>query len=153
MRARRPGRSAAIILAAAVTVAAVVAVVLALATPDTRQAASPKPPGTATPAAPSPRWDATVAVLNGTAIAGLAREAADNLEQLGFREGLVTNDPTNQQRQRTAIYYEPGYRDQAEAAATCIDVPLDRLHPMTAGARVVADRADIAVFIGADKAK
>jgi hypothetical protein len=71
----------------------------------------------------------------------------------GFREGVVTNDATNQSRARTTVYYEPGYRERAQTAAECIDVGLDRVLPMTANARVLADRADIAVFIGADKAK
>jgi hypothetical protein len=65
----------------------------------------------------------------------------------------VNNDVTNQQRRRTEIYYEPGYRDQAQAIASCIEVGLDRIQPMTANARVLGDRADIVVFIGADKAK
>jgi hypothetical protein len=146
-----PWRGGVALVAAAGAVAAVVAVVLALATPDARKAASPRPPSTAT--LPAPRYDAIVAVLNGTRIAGLARAAADRLEQLGFHEGLVTNDPSNQQRQRSAIYYEPGYRDQAQAVAACLELGLDRVHPMTRQARVVADRADIAVLIGADKAK
>jgi hypothetical protein len=63
------------------------------------------------------------------------------------------NDATNQQRPQTEIYYEPGFREQAQTAAGCLDVGLNRIHPMTANARVVGDRADIVVFIGADKAR
>jgi hypothetical protein len=136
-----------------VTAAAVVAVVLALATPDAREAASPKPHGTVTLPAAKPRYDATVAVLNGTTVTGLARVAMEKLAGLGFRAGVITNDTTNQQRPRTTIYYEPGYREQAQAVAACLEVGMDRVGPMDANARVAADRADIAVFIGADKAK
>jgi hypothetical protein len=156
-RERRPRRFAVplrgsiVLVATAAAVADVVAVVLALATPDTHHSAAPKPQVTVTQ--PAPRYDATVAVLNGTTLAGLARTAMDKLADLGFREGVVTNDASNQQRRRTEIYYEAGYRDQAQAVASCIEVGLDRIQPMTANARVLGDRADIVVLIGADKAK
>jgi hypothetical protein len=159
-RARRrrhrpiPWRGGAIVVAAAVTVAAVVAVVIALASPDAHRAASEPPqrsPPQTTPVHPVPR--ATIAVLNGTTVTGLARSAADTLVANGFREGVVTNDTTNQQRPLTTIYYEPGFKEQAQTAAGCLYVGLDRVRPMDANARVASDRADIAVFIGADKAK
>ena len=146
-----PWRGGAVLVAAVAAVAAVVAVVLALATPDTRKAASPN--GAVTHLAPKARYDATVAVLNGTTIDGLARDAADKLEATGFHEGVVTNDPINQQRQHTVVYYERGYREQAQAVAVCLDVPLKRLRPVTARAGVLADHANVAVLIGADKAK
>jgi LytR cell envelope-related transcriptional attenuator len=148
-----PWRGGAVLVAAAVTVAAVVAMVLALATPDERKAASPKPHGTVTLPAAEPRYDATVSVLNGTTVTGLARAASEKLTSLGFREGVVTNDPTNQQRQRTTISCEPGYREQAQAVAACLEVSVDRVQPMDADARVAGDRADVVVFVGADKAK
>ena len=141
------------LVAAAVTAAAVVAVVLALATPDARRAASPKPHGTVTLPAPEPRYDATVAVLNGTTVTGLARAGSEKLTSLGFREGVVTNDTTNQNRRRTLIYYERGYREQAQAVAACIEVGVNRVHPMNANARVAGDRAEIVVFVGADKVR
>lgn len=148
-----PWRGGAVLVAAAVTAAAVVAVVLALATPDARKAASPKPHGTVTLPAAEPRYDATVSVLNGTTVTGLARRESEKLTSLGFREGVVTNDTTNQNRQRTMIYYEPGYREQAQAVAACIEVGVNRVHPMNTNARVASDRAEIVVFVGADKAR
>jgi LytR cell envelope-related transcriptional attenuator len=148
-----PWRGGAILVAAVVTAAAVVAVVLALATPDARKAASPKPHGAVTLPAPEPRYDATVAVLNGTTVAGLGRAAMAQLTSLGFREGVVANDTTNQNRRRTEIYYEPGYREQAQAVAACLEVSVTRARPMNANARVAGDRAEIVVFIGTDKAK
>jgi LytR cell envelope-related transcriptional attenuator len=155
-RPRRPipWRGGAIVLAAAATVAAVVAVVLALASPEAHRAASEPPhqsPPQTTPVHPAPRT--TVAVLNGTTVTGLARHAADKLLLSGFREGVITNDTTNQQRRHTTIYYEPGFKEQAQTVAGCLDVGLDRVRPMGANARVAADRAEIAVFIGADLAK
>jgi hypothetical protein len=148
-----PWRGGAVLVAAAVTAAAVVAVVLALATPDARKAASPKPHGTVTLPSAEPRYDATVSVLNGTTVTGLARVASEKLTSLGFREGVVTNDTTNQNRRRTEIYYEPGYREQAQAVAACLEVGVNRVHPMNANARVAGDRGEIVVFMGVDKAK
>lgn len=148
-----PWRGGAVLVAAAVAAAAVVAVVLALATPDARKAASPTPHGAATLPAAEPRYDATVAVLNGTTVTGLARAESEKLAGLGFREGVVTNDTTNQQRPLTEIYYEPGYKEQAQDVAACLEVGVNRVRPMDANARVAGDRAEIVVFVGADKAK
>jgi hypothetical protein len=147
------GRGA-IVLAAAATVAVVVAIVVALASPDKQRVAPPpaqEPPAQTTPVHPAKRT--TVAVLNGTTVTGLARSVADRLMGSGFRAGVVTNDTTNQSRAVTTIYYEPGYREEAQTAAGCLQVRLDRIHPMDATARVAADRAQVAVFVGADNAK
>jgi LytR cell envelope-related transcriptional attenuator len=132
----------------------VVAVVIALASPDAHRATSPRPHTTTTAPAPAPaRPHVTVSVLNGTTVTGLARVAAETLVANGFREGVVTNDTTNQQRARSEIFYEPGHRTEGYAVADCLDIPFDRVLPMDATARVAADRAEVAVFIGADKAK
>jgi hypothetical protein len=147
-----PWRGGAVLVAAAAVTAVVVAVVLALASPAERQPAATHPQPIVTNPAPAPH-QATVAILNGTTITGLARSAADTLEANGFRIGVVTNDSTDQQRRRTTIYYEPGDREQAQTVAGCLNVGLDRVLPMDANARVVANRADVVVFIGADKAK
>jgi hypothetical protein len=132
----------------------VVAVVVALASPDKQRAARPparEPPPKTTPV--HPVRPTTVAGLNGTTVIGLARAAANTLIASGFREGVVTNDATNQARARSEIFYEPGHRTEAYGVADCLDIRFDRVHPMGANARVAADRADIAVFIGADEAK
>ena len=44
-----------------------------------------------------------------------------------------------------------GTAPEAYAVADCLDIRFDRVQPMDANARVVADRAEIAVFVGADK--
>jgi LytR cell envelope-related transcriptional attenuator len=151
-RLRVPWRGGAVLVAAAATVAAVVAVVLVLASPDAHKAASPRPHTTTPPPTTTTR-KATVSVLNGTTVTGLARAASSKLGAVGFREGVVTNDTTNQQRALTEIYYEPGYREQAQTVAACLEVDANRVHPMNANARVAGDRADIVVFMGVDKAK
>ena len=150
----RGERARAVVVAAAATVAVVVAVVVALASPDKQRAAPPpaqEPPAQTTPV--HPVRPTTAAVLNGTMVTGLAPAAADTLMASGFRAGIVTNDITNQQRRRTTIYYEPGFREQAQSAAGCLHFGLDRVLPMTPEARVAADRVDIAVFVGADMIK
>jgi hypothetical protein len=148
-----PWRAGAVVVAAAVTVAAVVAIVVALASPDSHRETTPpaqEPPQT-TPV--HPVQPTTVAVLNGTTVTGLARQAANKLIASGYREGVVTNDTTNQQRPLSEVFYEPGHRTEAYAVADCLDIRFDRVHPMSANARVAADRAPIAVFIGTDKAR
>jgi hypothetical protein len=158
-RARRfavPWRGGAVLVAAAATVGVVVALVLALASPETNHPASPRPHTSTVPPTvtkPSRAHPVTVSVLNGTTVTGLARVAAQTLVANGFREGVVTNDTTNQQRARSEIFYEPGHRTEAYAVADCLDIRFDRVLPMDANARVAADRAEVAVFIGADKAK
>ena len=130
----------------------VVAVVIVLASPSGHRAGSepppPQSPPQTTPVRPVPQT--TVAVLNGTTVTGLARATANKLIANGFREGVVTNDATNQHRARTTIYYEPGFKEQAQTAAGCLQSGLDRVLPMTTNARVAADRAQIAVFVGTD---
>jgi hypothetical protein len=145
-----PWRGGAVVVAAAATVAAVVAVVIALASPDQHRAAHPQQHRAVS--VPLPRRP-TVAVLNGTTVTRLARMATVELAAHRFREGVVTNDTTDQQRRFTTIYYEPGYGEHARVAASVLGVSAKRTRPMTPNARVAADRAPIAVFVGADLAK
>jgi LytR cell envelope-related transcriptional attenuator len=143
-----------IVFAGAVAAAAVVVVaVLALSSPAPQPAASPptQPPQT-TPV--TPQALVTVAVLNGTTVTGLARAAADELTSRGYDEPtVVTNDTTNQARARTTVYYEPGHRTDALGVASCLHIDSDRVASMDANARALADRAQVAVFLGADQAR
>ena len=92
------------------------------------------------------------AVLNGTTVAGLARSVADELTSYGYpAPSFVTNDTTNQARAHTAVYYEPGHKGDAQGVAACLHVGLDRVLPMQPNARALADRADVAIFVGADR--
>jgi hypothetical protein len=99
------------------------------------------------------RGATTVAVLNGTTVTGLARGAADKVAAKGYREGVVTNDQTNQQHQVTEIYYEANAKAAALDVAKILVVTTANVKPMDANARVLADRAQVAVFVGADKAQ
>jgi hypothetical protein len=143
-----------IVFAGAVAAAAVaVVVVLALSSPQQQPAATSPPtqPPQTTPVTPAPA--VRLAVINGTTTTGLARAVADVLTSRGYREpDLVTNDTTNQSRVRTTVYYEAGHRTDAADVASCLAIRPDRVLPMGAGERAVADRADVAVFVGADRA-
>jgi hypothetical protein len=95
-----------------------------------------------------------LAVLNGTTVTGLARGAADKLTARGYNEpNVVTNDTTNQQRATTEIYFEPKARPAALDVAKILGVKTANVQPMDANARALADRATVAVFVGADKAQ
>ena len=143
---------ATIVFAGAMAAAAVVVIaVLALSSPTPQRAASgpPTQPPQTTPVTPQPR--VSVAVLNGTKITGLARGVADELTRRGYDEpNVVTNDTTNQSRVRTTVLYERGHRTDALGIASCLHFGSDRVAPMDAKARALADRAVVAVFVGAD---
>ena len=95
-----------------------------------------------------------LAVLNGTTVTGLARGAADKLTTKGYNEpNVVTNDTTNQARPTTQIFYEAKVRAAALDVAKILGVPTAQVKPMDANARALADRAEVAVFVGADKAQ
>ena len=144
-----------IVFAGAVAAAAVVVIaVLALSSPSPQPAASSPPtqPPQTTPVTPQPR--VSLAVLNATKITGLARAVADELTSLGYDEpNVVTNDTTNQSRVRTTVYYEGGHRADALGVASCLHIGADRVASMDANARALADRAVVAVFVGADRAR
>ena len=124
-----------------------------VAQPTTDTAAS----GAATPAkAPAKlnRKAVPLAVLNGTTVTGLARGAADKLTAKGYNEpNVVTNDTTNQQRPTTQVYYEAKAHAAALDVAKILGVPTSQVKPMDANARALADRAQVAVFVGGDKAQ
>jgi hypothetical protein len=156
-RARRafviPWRTTIVFAGAVAAAAAVVIAVLALSPPQAERAPSPatQPPQT-TPV--NPPLPLRLAVLNGTTITGLARAAADDLTSFGYDEPIVvTNDTTNQTRARTSVYYEPGHRADALGVASCLHIGSDRVVAMDANTRALADRAQVAVFVGADRAR
>jgi hypothetical protein len=100
------------------------------------------------------RKSVPLAVLNGTTVTGLARGAADKLTAKGYNEpNVVTNDTTNQQRPTTLVYYEAKAHPAALDVAKILGVPTSQVKPMDANARALADRAQVAVFVGGDKAQ
>jgi hypothetical protein len=100
------------------------------------------------------RKSVPLAVLNGTTVTGLARGAADKLTAKGYNEpNVVTNDTTNQARKTTEILYESKARAAALDVAKILGVTAAAVKPMDANGRALADRAQVAVFVGADKAQ
>jgi LytR cell envelope-related transcriptional attenuator len=157
-----PWRTTIVFAGAVAAAAAVVVAVLALSSPQADRASSPPAPDrAASPPARAPRITASdvrktfsLAVLNGTTVTGLARAAADRLTTKGYNEpNVVTNDTTNQARPTTQIFYEAKARAAALDVARILGVSSARVTPMDATARALADRARVAVFIGADRAK
>ena len=154
-RARRafviPWRTTIVFAGAVAAAAAVVVAVLALSSPAPEPAASqPTQPPQTTPV--TPQAPVSLAVLNGTTITGLARGAADELTSFGYNEpNVVTNDTTNPTRARTTVYYEPGHRADALGVASCLHIGSDRVVQMGSAQRALSERAQVAVFLGADR--
>ncbi len=70
-----------------------------------------------------------VAVLNGTATAGLANRVALNLSSAGYKRGTVTN-ATDQTRTSTTVAYLPGFRRDAVAVAGSLKLPASSVAPI-----------------------
>jgi hypothetical protein len=165
---RSRGRLAAIVGGALGAVAVVVVVAVLLfsggdkPTPKPNTVAQPGASGTPAGSSTTPskaavklvRKDFPLAVLNGTTVTGLARGAADKLTRKGYNEpNVVTNDTTNQARDTTEIFFEAKARAAALDVAKILGVSSANVKPMDANARALADRATVAVFVGADKAQ
>jgi hypothetical protein len=149
-----PWRTGMVLAAAAGAAALVVALIVGLASPDAQHGA-PTPAQQTTPPQTTPVHPvapATIAVLNGTTVTGLGRAAADQLTANGYGAPLVvTTDTTNQSRRVSEVFYEEGHRNEAFSVAACLEIRFDHVHAMNANARTLADRADVAVFLGSDR--
>jgi hypothetical protein len=153
--------------AVAALAAVAVAVVVILGSSGGGGGAAPKP-NTVTPPASSTtgaggsggqaaakvdRGSLTVAVLNGTKITGLARTASDRLLQRGYKQGVVTNDGSATIRQTTQIFYDANQRNAALDVAKILGVRTSAIQQMTSVQKALANGAQVAVFVGADKAQ
>ncbi|HWI74277.1 MAG TPA: LytR C-terminal domain-containing protein, partial [Baekduia sp.] len=108
--------------------------------------------GTTTTAKATAPDSFTTAVLNGTAVPGLARGVANRLQNAGFKIGNVTN-ASSQRRTRTVIYFA---REDSVPAATQVAQALilgkTNLRQMTEGVRTIAgDEASVVVLVGSDQ--
>ncbi len=86
---------------------------------------------------------ATVEVLNGAGVAGLANRTADRLTQRGFVIGNVGDAPKAQAQ--TAILARPGARSTAEQVATTLGIPTSRVSESSN-----PGSADVQVLLGPD---
>jgi LytR cell envelope-related transcriptional attenuator len=92
----------------------------------------------------------TVAVLNGTTIAGLAALVGEEARGDGFTLGTVTNAAQTNQA-KSEVRYRAGQKNAATAVARKLDIgtikPVDPLSADLAGS------FDVLVLVGADRAK
>jgi LCP family protein required for cell wall assembly len=86
---------------------------------------------------------ASVEVLNGAGVAGLAARAADRLTQRGFVIAAVGDAPRAQSQ--TAILARPGTRTAAELVATTLGIPSSRISESSS-----LGSADVQVILGPD---
>jgi hypothetical protein len=89
-----------------------------------------------------------VAVLNGTAVPGLAATYGDKVERKGFQLGPVTNSSTS--FTESVVMFERGHAPEARRVAKALDIPDVRL--MTAEIAEASEGAAVAVVIGEDNA-
>lgn len=89
-----------------------------------------------------------VAVLNGTAVEGLAGSFGDTVERNGFQLGAVTNSSSS--FEESVVMFKPQNGAAAHKVASALDIP--RVRPMTSEIAVVAAGAPVAVVIGEDNA-
>ncbi len=109
----------------------------------------------------------TVAVLNGTAVSGLAGDVSTKLAASGFKKGNATN-ASSQTYGSTVVYYLPGKnatdnRLAAVHVAKTLTLPASRVHTATqssikscstsaSGASLGSCSADVIVLVGSDRA-
>jgi LytR cell envelope-related transcriptional attenuator len=89
-----------------------------------------------------------VAVLNGTAVEGLAGSYGDMVESRGFQLGNVTN--TESAQELSAVMFKPNNGRAAQKVAKSLDIP--RVQPMTEEVARLGEGAPVAVVVGEDSA-
>jgi LytR cell envelope-related transcriptional attenuator len=89
-----------------------------------------------------------VAVLNGTAVEGLAGDYGDMVESRGFQLGNVTN--TESAQELSAVMFKPNNGRAAQKVAKSLDIP--RVQPMTEEVAQLGEGAPVAVVVGEDSA-
>lgn len=92
--------------------------------------------------------DTEVAVLNGTAVAGLADRTSDDLAAAGYLIGAVTN--SNSSFDVSIVMFKTGFKPEARMAASKLGIK--DVRPMSGEIVAVAEGANIAVIVGQDKA-
>jgi hypothetical protein len=96
---------------------------------------------------------ATVAVLNGTSVQGLAALVEKQVvKRAGYKEGPVGN--TASTFNATVIEYANGERNAAKGLANAVkrDLGETPVQPMTSDVREIAGKAELAIILGLDDA-
>ena len=89
-----------------------------------------------------------VAVLNGTAVEGLAGSYGDMVERQGFQLGAVTNSRSS--FEDSVVMFEQGDGREAHRVASALQI--SRVRPMTSEIASLSAGAPVAVVIGEDNA-
>jgi hypothetical protein len=89
-----------------------------------------------------------VAVLNGTAVEGLAGSYGDMVEKKGFQLGAVTN--TDEATEHSVVMFKPNNGRAAQRVAGSLEI--SKVQPMTEEVALLAAGAPVAVVIGEDNA-
>jgi hypothetical protein len=89
-----------------------------------------------------------VAVLNGTAVSGLAASWGDKIEKKGFELGAVTN--TNSTFEESVVMFEPGAKPEAKEVAERLSIP--NVEPMIPEVAEVSNEAKVSLIVGEDNA-
>lgn len=90
----------------------------------------------------------TVAVLNGTAVGGLAGKVGDDVEANGYDLGVVSTIPDSVDQ--TLIMFEKGQEQAARRLAR--DLGVAPVQPIDRQAQQLAEGADVVVIAGQDRA-
>lgn len=90
-----------------------------------------------------------VAVLNGTAVPGLAASFGDKVEGKGFRLGAVTNSSSS--FVTSVVMFKRGHKPEARKVAKQLQI--GKLQLMSDEIESVAAGADVAVIVGEDNAE
>jgi LytR cell envelope-related transcriptional attenuator len=93
--------------------------------------------------------DVEVAVLNGTAVLGLAARVGDDLEANDYTVGTVTNSETP--TDETVVLYERGHEEEARVVARDLGVTVVQL--IDPESRQLVEGADVVVVAGEDRAQ
>jgi LytR cell envelope-related transcriptional attenuator len=89
-----------------------------------------------------------VAVLNGTAVTGLAATWGDKVEGKGFELGAVTNSES--EYEESVVMFKPGNKPEAKEVAERLSIA--KVQPMNSEVAQVSGDAKVSVVVGEDNA-
>jgi hypothetical protein len=89
-----------------------------------------------------------VAVLNGTAVSGLAASWGETIEEKGFELGAITN--TSSTFEESVVMFEPGAKPEAKEVAERLSIK--NVEAMIPEVAEVSNEAKVSVVVGEDNA-
>lgn len=90
-----------------------------------------------------------VAVLNGTAVPGLAATFGEKVEGKGFEVGAVTNSSSS--FAESVVVFRSGHKPEARLVSRQLNIP--KMQQMNGEIESVSSGADVAVIVGEDNAE